>query len=131
MQIGMKHLKIAAVAAVAIVALYFVGSYLTGSFGIVDPGAGQYDALAKCLTQKGAVMYGASWCSHCADQKALFGDSFQYVTYVECAEGDGQAQACKDAGVTAYPAWKIGGELSYGAKPLATLALEAGCTVPA
>jgi glutaredoxin len=130
MKIEAKHLKLAAVAAVAIVALYFIGSYLTGGFGAVQPGeGGKYDKLAKCLTQKGAVMYGASWCSHCAEQKALFGDSFQYVTYVECAEGSGQAQACKDAGVTAYPAWKINGQLSYGAKPLDELARLAGCEI--
>jgi len=131
MQVSAKHLKFAAVAAVAIVALYFVGSYLTGSFAITQPSGGNYDKLAKCLTQKGAVMYGASWCSHCAEQKALFGDSFQYVTYVECAVdgSDEQAQACKDAGVTAYPAWKINGQLSYGAKPLAELARVAGCEI--
>lgn len=126
MQISTKHLKLAAVAVAAIAALYLVGSYLTGGFASVQPADGN-DALAKCLTEKGAVMYGASWCSHCAEQKALFGSSFQYVTYVECAEGDGQAQVCKDAGVTAYPAWKIDGQLSYGTKPLAELARLAGC----
>jgi len=26
---------------------------------------GKYDALATCLKDKGAVFYGAFWCSHC------------------------------------------------------------------
>lgn len=34
------------------------------------------DDFAKCLTEKGAKMYGTSWCGHCKNQKALFGDSF-------------------------------------------------------
>lgn len=127
MQVSMKHVKIAAAAVVALAALYLAGSYLTGSFGIVGPGAGQYDALAKCLTEKGVVMYGASWCSHCAEQKAAFGSSFQYITYVECDNGGVQTQECRDAGVTAYPAWRINGLMSFGARPLSELARLAGC----
>ena len=30
------------------------------------------DGFAQCLTAKGAQMYGAWWCPHCADQKELF-----------------------------------------------------------
>ena len=28
-----------------------------------DPG--EYDTFAKCLTEKGSKIYGASWCSSC------------------------------------------------------------------
>ena len=42
------------------------------------------DAFAKCLAAKPAKMYGAYWCPHCADQKAMFESSFKYVPYVEC-----------------------------------------------
>jgi len=131
MQINAKQLKLGGLAALAIVALYFVGSYLTGGYAFPPGIEGKYDDLAKCLSEKGVVMYGATWCSHCAEQKALFGDSFKYVTYVECAvDGSNeQTQECKDAGVTAYPAWKINGQLSYGAKPLAELARLAGCEI--
>lgn len=31
-----------------------------------------YDNLTSCLKDNGAVMFGASWCPHCADQKKLF-----------------------------------------------------------
>ena len=31
-----------------------------------------YDHLTACLRDNGSVMFGASWCPHCADQKKLF-----------------------------------------------------------
>ena len=63
-----------------------------------------YDSFAKCLTEKGAVMYGAVWCAHCKDQKKAFGDSFQYIKYVECTEN---TKLCLDDGVNGYPTWII------------------------
>lgn len=67
------------------------------------------DAFTKCLTENGAGLYGASWCPHCQKQKKLFGESIQFVNYIECAP-DGsrtQAQVCKDAGITGYPTWQF------------------------
>jgi len=72
--------------------------------------AANYDALAKCLTDKGVKMYGAYWCPHCQNQKKAFGDSFQYINYIECADGqNGQTQICKDNGITGYPTWEFPG----------------------
>lgn len=62
------------------------------------------DAFAKCLTEKGWVMYGAAWCSHCVAQKALFGTSFQFIKYVECPDN---IQLCTDKGVNGYPTWVV------------------------
>lgn len=62
------------------------------------------DAFAKCLTEKGWTMYGAEWCSHCKAQKALFGDSFQYIKYVECPDN---TELCVAEGINGYPTWKI------------------------
>ena len=62
------------------------------------------DAFAKCLTEKGLVMYGAEWCVHCKEQKALFGNSFQYVKYVECPDN---TQLCVAEGINGYPTWKV------------------------
>jgi hypothetical protein len=45
----------------------------------------KYDTFAKCLTAHGAKMYGLYWCPHCIEQKKMFGESFRYVDYVECA----------------------------------------------
>ena len=64
-----------------------------------------YDDFAKCLTEKGAVMYGLYYCSHCQEQKATLGDSFKFIKYVECTENN---QSCLDKGADAYPTWLIG-----------------------
>jgi hypothetical protein len=93
-------------------------------------GPGKYDTLANCLTEKGVIMYGASWCTHCANQKALFGKSFQYVNYVQCSTDPTdphQLQQCTDAGVKGYPTWSINGTLYAGEQNLYTLAKNAGC----
>lgn len=78
------------------------------------------DAFAKCLAAKGVKMYGAHWCGHCNNQKAAFGDAWEYVTYVECADDDGvMLPVCREAGITGYPTWDFGagrrrsGELTF------------------
>ncbi len=90
------------------------------------------DDFAKCLTEKEVKMYGAYWCPHCENNKKAFGDSWQYVTYVECAvEGQPQVQtaACTDAGISGYPTWIIDGEKYPGEQTLENLARLSGCTL--
>ena len=92
------------------------------------------DKLAKCMTQKDATMYGLFWCSHCKDQKDMFGDSFQYVKYVECATKENPraiTPECKAQDIKHTPTWifKDGSRLE-GAQPLATLAEKTGCKAP-
>lgn len=48
------------------------------------PGPWKFDTFAKCLTEKGMQMYGSVTCATCAKQRKLFGDSFQYITEIEC-----------------------------------------------
>ena len=70
----------------------------------------KHDAFARCLSQRGAKMYGAWWCPHCMEQKEKFAASFQYVPYVECGikgQTSGQSQACKDENVHHYPTWQF------------------------
>lgn len=93
---------------------------------------GQYDALAKCLTQKGAVFYGAGWCPHCSAQKEMFGSSMQYVNYVQCqgaSRSDPFPQACIDANIEAFPTWIINGKQYLGSQTAQVLADTAGCTI--
>ena len=77
-------------------------------------------------------MYGAYWCPHCADQKALFSASFEYVPYIECGiQGDTTKiqQVCTDAGIKHFPTWQFPpmGERVEGAIPLDDLSLRTGC----
>ena len=93
----------------------------------VEPQA-NYDDFAKCLTENNATMYGASWCSHCQNQKKMFGDSWQYINYVECSNPDGtQADVCKNAGITGYPTWIINGKVYTGEKTIQELSSLSGC----
>jgi glutaredoxin len=90
-----------------------------------------HDNFAKCLSDKGVTMYGAFWCPHCAAQKEDFGDSFQYVTYVECSNPDHtQNEVCNQAGVQNYPTWMFAdGSKLVGEQTLTTLGMKAGCPV--
>ena len=87
-------------------------------------GPGEYDTFASCISESGAVIYGTEWCSHCKAQKAMFGKSFDKITFVDC---DRQRDVCLLAGVEGYPTWKIGGENYPGQQPLQTLAGLTGC----
>ncbi len=96
-----------------------------GAYVYLVPEAGMHDAFARCLTQKGLVMYGTEWCPHCQEQKQLFGPSFKYVTYVNC---DLQPDACNAANVTTYPTWVYPeGPVTEGTQPLSALADRASC----
>ncbi len=86
--------------------------------------------FAQCLTEKGAVMYGAYWCSHCINQKKLFGDSWEFVNYVECSlpGGKGQTEVCVKAGIEGYPTWEFAdGSRQSGELSLAALSTTTGC----
>lgn len=80
--------------------------------------------FAQCLTDKGAVMYGTEWCHYCQNQKEMFGEHFENITYVDC--GSNKA-ACTDAGVRGYPTWVIDGISYPGMQQLETLAELSGC----
>ena len=55
-------------------------------FAVPKVSSGEYNTFAKCLTEKGLVMYGTDWCPHCQNQKALLGDSFDYITSRACSK---------------------------------------------
>ncbi len=89
-------------------------------------GPGSYDEFAQCLTEKGVTMYGTEWCSHCQNQKELFGNSFKYIDYVDC---DYNKEECLANGVRGYPTWKINGENYPGEKSMYKLASLSGCSL--
>lgn len=98
-----------------------------------DKSPGELDQFAQCLGPKGATFYGAFWCPHCVNQKALFGASKEFLPYVECSTPDrnGQLQVCKDKGINGYPTWEFaGGERVSGEVSLETLAEKTGCVLP-
>jgi hypothetical protein len=91
------------------------------------------DGFAKCLTSRNAKMYGLYWCTHCQDQKEMFGYAFQYVNYVECGVKGVRAETeeCKQAGVKNFPTWQFAdGSRLEGTQPLDVLSKKTGCSLP-
>ena len=95
----MKKTKVSFIISVLILSLFLVGC---GS-------SGPPETFAKCLTESGVKIFGASWCPNCIKQKKMFGDSWEYVNYIECAlpGGKGQTQYCEQAGIKNYPSWEF------------------------
>jgi len=92
---------------------------IISTFSACSSRPGKYDDFAICLFEKGAVMYGTEWCSHCKSQKKMFGKSFELVSYVDC---DKFRDECLENGVTGYPTWIINGEKYSGEQQLPRLA---------
>lgn len=94
----------------------------------IKPAGPNYDAFAQCIASKNVTMYGAYWCSHCQNQKRLFGVSFKYVPYVECTQ---DVKKCEEQKVNGYPTWifadggRFEGEIS-----LENLASKISCALP-
>ena len=85
------------------------------------------ELLAEKLRDSGAKMYGAFWCTHCFEQKQVFGREAQAaLPYVECYP-DGYrgpssiAKACTEADIQGFPTWVIRGQKVEGDWPLAYL----------
>jgi len=124
---GTRHVRKVLVALAVISA--FMGVYFLGR----HTRASHLDAFARCLASKHATMYGAYWCPHCADQKEMFGPSFQYVPYVECGirGSRDEAPTCAQAGVKHFPTWQFAdGVRQEGTLNLRALGEKTGCGLP-
>ncbi|KAK4774079.1 hypothetical protein SAY87_029098 [Trapa incisa] len=81
-------------------------------------------SLARHLRSIGAKMYGAFWCSHCLEQKQIFGkEAAKILDYVECfpngyKKGTKIEKACADASIEGFPTWIINGQVCRLAKIL-------------
>jgi uncharacterized membrane protein/glutaredoxin len=117
--------------------IYGISTGSTGSSGpgikITTNSSPAEISLAQHLSQIGAKMYGAYWCSHCHDQKQLFGkQAVKQIPYVECDPNgaDAKPEACKAAKVQSFPTWEIKGQFYQGTKPLQELAKISGYQGP-
>eukprot|EP00262_Sarcandra_glabra_P014549 TRINITY_DN427_c0_g1_i1.p1 TRINITY_DN427_c0_g1~~TRINITY_DN427_c0_g1_i1.p1 ORF type:complete len:355 (-),score=47.14 TRINITY_DN427_c0_g1_i1:552-1616(-) len=89
-------------------------------------------SLANHLRSIGAKMYGAFWCSHCMEQKEMFGqEAAKILDYVECypnglKKGIPAAKECVDAGIDGFPTWVIKDQVLNGEQELTELARVSG-----
>jgi hypothetical protein len=88
------------------------------------------EALAECVSDSGAVFYGAHWCPYCERQRAAFQGFAERINYVECSEPGQRKQTseCRQAGIRSYPTWELGdGTRLRGLQSLEQLAAATGC----
>ncbi|MBW2965435.1 hypothetical protein KY363_08310 [Candidatus Woesearchaeota archaeon] len=92
-----------------------------------------YTEFAKCLTEKGMVMYGSNLCPHCMNMKKEFGNAFTFIKYVECNAQmpGGQPEKCQEEEVEYLPTWKFAdGSSLVGELDFSVLAGKTKCTLP-
>jgi hypothetical protein len=96
------------------------------------PRVSKLDAFAKCLAARQVKMYGLYWCTHCEEQKEMFGSAFQYVPYIECGTKGSRAEqpSCKQDGVKNFPTWQFATERHEGVLGLESLSEKSGCSLP-
>ena len=88
------------------------------------------EALAKCLSKKGAKLYGTQWCGWCKRQKGIFGEAARHLPYIECADKKTRQTTprCRAAGIATFPTWIIDGKKNPGFKRPEKLAELSGCS---
>ena len=140
-----KNSKTTVIIAVSVIAVVIIGIVVL-VVSTRDPQftAESKDAFAQCITENGAVMYGAYWCSHCKATKDNFGSSFQYINYVECdplclpdengqlevyCQGyEGQPDLCTQLGIEGYDTWIFeDGSRLFSEPTFEELAQKTGC----
>lgn len=82
------------------------------------------EGFVDCLLSKSVQMYGSDNCSVCADQKRVFGNDFEKISYINC---DFNKEECTNKGVTVYPVWAKGNSVLVGLQSLETLSDFSGC----
>ena len=91
------------------------------------------DNFAKCLKNKGAVLYTTYWCSNCKVQKDMFKDSVSKLKIVECDPNGENSQhlLCTKKNIQSIPTWEFAtGTIMIGVQELVTLEDQTGCKLP-
>lgn len=114
---------------VVILLVPIIGYFSFTAFVTKPTGPGEFDGFAQCLTESGAVFYGAYWCHFCEQQKDMFGSSMKFVNYVECDPRgkNAQPELCAENNIRGYPTWIIDGKSYTGVQSLDKLSELTGC----
>lgn len=106
------------------VGLIIIFSVLSISAYMKKPG--EYDDFAKCLTEKGAVVYGNDFCQYTVKQLNFFGKSQKYLNYIRCSENK---QLCDEKNIQVTPTWEIDGEMYKQVQDFEKLAAISKCEI--
>lgn len=113
-----KNRKIIYLSVSSIIAVLIIAGIVFSFANSKKPGA--LDDFAKCLDEKGAVMYGASFCKYTGAQKGMFGNSMKYINYRDFTE---------DSNIKVTPTWLINGKYYENAQSLDRLSQITGCPI--
>jgi hypothetical protein len=107
---------------VFIIAVILIIGGIGAYFSLKTQVPGKLDGFAQAIKASGAEFYGAFWCPHCQEQKALFGTSKKYLPYVECSNPDqSQTQICIDKKIESYPSWTFKDAINITSKENPTI----------
>ncbi|MDO8660805.1 MAG: hypothetical protein Q7K43_02865 [Candidatus Woesearchaeota archaeon] len=87
---------------------------------------GRFDSFAKCLKEKGVVMYGNDFCSYTQKQLSWFEKSRKELNYVRCADNK---QLCDSKSVRTTPTWEINGAMYPEVQTFERLSTLSGCAI--
>jgi glutaredoxin len=88
-------------------------------------------ALAQCISDSGALFYGAHWCPYCRKQREYFEEHAGALPYVECYDGpksNGKNSRCTREHIQSFPTWVFAdGSRKTGARTPQQLAADTRC----
>jgi len=93
---------------VLILALFVVSGCILG---------GVSKATVECIASK-STLYIRTGCPYCEEQKKLFGENFDYLNVINCAE---EPAMCVKADIVGVPTWVIDGEKIEGVQSITKL----------
>lgn len=85
---------------------------------------GEYDNFAKCLTEKGAIIYGNDFCQYTNKQMNYFGKSKKNLNYIKCIDNK---ELCDQKGIKQTPTWEINGKMYEQVQTFEKLSQLSGC----
>ena len=106
---------------ISIISIVFV--LIVGGFGfsyLNSSKPGPLDDFTRCLTDKEAIMYGASFCKYSIAQKKMFGNSIKYLDVRDFSE---------NPDVETTPTWLINGNYYKNVQTFDRLSSLTGCNV--
>ena len=109
------------IAILIIVVIIFGVGYLIYQY---NTSPGRYDKFAKCLSEKGAIVYGNDFCQYTGKQLSWFGKSEKYLNYVKCAENK---NLCESKGIKTTPTWEVNGNFYPEVQSFERLSTITGC----
>jgi hypothetical protein len=79
------------------------------------------EEITKCIGNN-SVLYVQLGCSHCINQKNMFGENVKFLNITDCFY---ETEKCSD--IAAVPTWKINNQYYKGVQSIETLKELTGC----